>query len=219
MSIDNDTIVSAVSSLEIVGNEDGLIPAFGLYLTRHYADYYNRVSFAFLHAMERRGPEHAAKARADLIETGHVCGFNTMGGIMLSDEWEAVVEPMIETRQDWIRGIVGVINALGWGAWGIDHLDDHELKVSCANSYESNGYLRDYPERSAGGICFLATGVVSSLMNLIFHGDITTRPARTEEYYKQLFHEGDDRFVAVETACRAHGAPRCEWLARRAHSQ
>ncbi len=219
MAIDNSTIVRAVSSLEIVGNEDGLIPAFGLYLTRHYADYYNRISFAFLHAMERRGPEQAARARADLIETGHVCGFNTMGGIMLSDEWEAVVEPMIETRQDWICGIVGVINALGWGEWRIDHLHDHELKVSCANSYESDGYLRDYPERSAGGVCFLATGVVSSLMNLIFHGDITTRPARTEDYYKQLFHEGDDRFVAVETTCRAHGAPRCEWAARRAGSR
>jgi hypothetical protein len=142
-----------------------------------------------------------------------------MGGIMLSDEWEAVVEPMIETREDWVRGIVGVINALGWGRWTIEHLDDHELEVSCVNSYESDGYLRDYPKRSAGGVCFLATGVVSSLMNLIFHGDITTRPARTEEYYKQLFHEGDDRFVAVETSCRGHGAPRCEWVAKRAHSQ
>ena len=35
MSVDNDAIVRAVSGLTLQGNEDGLIPAFSLYLTRH----------------------------------------------------------------------------------------------------------------------------------------------------------------------------------------
>ncbi|HBQ13866.1 MAG TPA: hypothetical protein DEF51_22930, partial [Myxococcales bacterium] len=79
MSVDERAIVSAVSGLPLVGNEEGLIPAFGLYLTRHYADYYNRVSYAYLHAAHEQGPEAEKKAREALIEAGHVCAFNTFG--------------------------------------------------------------------------------------------------------------------------------------------
>ncbi len=215
MAIDSAKIVSAVSGLSLVGNEDGLIPAFGLYLTRHYADYYNRISFAFLHHMERADPGGFAKASRALVETGHICGFNTFGGIMLSQEWEAVVAPMIETREDWVLGMVAVVNALGWGRWETKALRAaEELHVTCSNSYESAGYLRDYPKRQSGGVCYLATGGVAAIMNLLYHGDVTTRPPRTEEYYKQIFAEGDNRFEGREIACRASGAPLCEWVAR-----
>ena len=221
--VDNDAIVKAVGTLPLAGNEEGLIPAFGLYLTRHYADYYNRVSFSFLHQKEAQGAEEGEKARLALVETGHVCGFNTFGGIMMSQEWDAVVKPMIDDRTDWVRGMVGVVNALGWGRWTIESLQagdsvesGEELTVSCANSYESEGYLRDYPKRDAGGSCFLATGGVCSIMNLLYHGDITERPPRTDVYYRTLFKEGDDRFIAKETQCRAHGADKCVWTAKRA---
>lgn len=221
MSVNERAIVEAVSTLPLVGNEEGLIPAFGLYLTRHFADYYNRVSFAYLHAKEREGAAAAKQAAADLVETGHVCGFNTFGGIMISQEWDAVVKPMIEGRSDWVRGIVSIVNALGWGVWRIEELragDDVSsgelLTVSCDNSYESTGYLRDYEKRAEGGCCFLATGGVAAIMNLLYQGDATAKPAYTEEYYRSLFHEGD-RFVARELECRAHGAARCVWTARR----
>jgi hypothetical protein len=225
MAIDSRAIIEAVGTLPLVGNEEGLIPGFGLYLTRHYADYYNRISFAYLHAKQREGEDAANAAVRDLVEAGHICGFNTFGGIMISQEWDAVVQPMIEGRPDWVRGMVSIVNALGWGVWEIDSLkagedteSGEELIVSCANSYESEGYLRDYPKRDAGGACFLATGGVCSIMNLLYHGDITSKPSGTEDFYKQIFHEGDNRFVAHETDCRAHGAERCTWVARRAQA-
>ena len=88
------------------------------------------------------------------------------------------------------------------------------MKVSIANSYESTGYLADYGPRAGGGVCFLATGGVAGIMNLLYHGDITKKPALDDKYYKHLFsHPG--HFSAEETACRAHGAPRCEFVARR----
>ncbi|MEQ9079295.1 MAG: hypothetical protein RLP09_35880 [Sandaracinaceae bacterium] len=215
MSVDERAIVSAVSGLPLVGNEEGLIPAFGLYLTRHYADYYNRVSYAYLHAAHEQGPEAEKKAREALIEAGHVCAFNTFGGIMLSQEWEAVVGPMLEGREDWVSGIVGVINALGWGRWHVEGLTpNEELRVAIDNTYESTGYLAEHGESKVGPVCFLATGGVAGIMNLIYHGDILARPALTQEYYAELF-EGSGRFVAEEVACRAAGAPRCELVARR----
>lgn len=215
MSIDESSIIAAVGSLPLLGNEEGLMPAFGLYLTRHYAEYYNRASFAYLLEAERMGGESADRARVALTEAGHVCAFNTFGGIMISQEWEAVVAPMIESRDDWVRGIVSVVNALGWGRWRVDTLSNDELRVSIENTYEADGYLALHGARTnPAGVCFLATGGVAGIMNLIHFGDITSKPALTPTYYREIF-EGDRRFFATETACRASGAPRCEFVARR----
>ncbi len=214
--IDHDGIVDAVSSLSLVGNEEGLIPAFGLYLTRHYAGYYNKVSFSYLHQAEKMGPEATTLARAALTESGHVCAFNTFGGIMLSQEWEAVVAPMIETREDWIRGMVAVVNAFGWGVWQVDALEGgKELRATVKNSYESTGYLDEYPLRtSEGGVCFLASASVAGLMNLLYHGDITKRPPLSRAYYRETF-AGKGRFVAEEVKCRSKGDASCEFVAIR----
>ena len=215
MAVDNDAVVKAVSGLQLIGNEEGLIPAFGLYLTRHYADYYNRISFEYLHQAESGSSDLSDRARDALVEAGHICAFNTFGGIMLSQEWDAVVGPMLETREDWVRGIVAVINALGWGVWKVDGITPNEqLEVSIANSYESEGYLSSYDARKSGGVCFLATGGVAGIMNLLYHGDITKRPSLDEAYYQALFG-GAGRFKARETECRAAGAAKCRFVAQR----
>lgn len=214
MSVDGKAVTQAVAGLPLAGNEEGLIPAFGLYLTRHYAPYYNSVSYSYLHHARDEGEESLAKARAALIEAGHVCAFNTFGGIMLSQEWEAVVGPMIDEHADWMHGIVAIVNALGWGSWRIDELSPDEMRISIANSYESTGYLGDHGHSEVGGVCFLACGGVAGLMNLLYHGDITTRPALTPDYYAELFGKNEG-FSARETACRAAGADRCEFIATR----
>lgn len=215
MAIRESEIIAAVASLQIAGNEEGLIPAFGLYLTRHYAGYYNRISFASYHRAEQRGAAAIARAYQALVRAGEVCAFNTFGGIMVSQEWEAVVAPMIESREDWVHGIVGVVNALGWGRWSVESLSPgRELKLSIASSYESTGYLEEFPRRESGGICFLATGGASGIMNLLYNGDISGRPALTPGYFEKVF-SAPERFVAREIACRASGAPRCEIVASR----
>lgn len=216
MSVDSQAVISAVSGLDLSGNEEGLIPAFGLYLTRHYADYYNKVSYAYLHAAEAEGAEATARARTSLVEAGQVCGFNTFGGIMLSQEWDAVVQPMIECREDWAHGITAVINCLGWGIWSIVSIDAKKLHVKVQDSYESVGYMRHHPKRQ-DGICFLATGGVSSIMNLLYNGDITRRPALTPAYFAEIFR-APQRFAAHEVACRAAGAPCCEFIAEHVHA-
>ena len=215
MSVDSQAVISAVSGLDLSGNEEGLIPAFGLYLTRHYANYYNRVSYAYLHAAEAEGAEPTTRARTSLVKAGEVCGFNTFGGIMLSQEWDAVVQPMIECREDWVHGITAVINCLGWGVWSVESIDPRRLHMKVRDSYESVGYMRDHAKRS-DGICFLATGGVSSIMNLLYNGDITRRPALTPAYFETVFG-APHRFAAREVACRAAGAPCCEFIAEHVH--
>ena len=215
MAVDEEAVVSALGTLPLVGNEEGLIPAFGLYLTRHYAEYYNAVSYDYLHAAHALGEEKVATARAALIEAGHTCAFHTFGGVMLSQEWEAVLGPMLESREDWVHGIVAVVNALGWGKWRVESFTaDEELRVSIANTYESTGYLDAHGQSEVGPVCFLATGGVAGIMNLIYHGDILAKPALTPAYYADLFG-GDGAFTGEEVACRAAGAARCEVVARR----
>jgi hypothetical protein len=212
MAIDEKSIVEAVSSIGFRGNEEGLIPAFGLHLTTHVADYYNRSSFAVARAMEGSGLEE--DARILLSEAGHVCAFNTFGGIMKSAEWDAVVRPMIETREDWILGMVAVINAFGWGRWTVlDLVPNERLHVRIDNAYEGAGWVRDYPI-GASPRCYLATGGVAGLMNLLYVGDITTQPELTEAYYTSLFRE-PGTFTADELLCTAKGDPHCEIVALR----
>jgi hypothetical protein len=214
MAIDERAVVTAVAGLGIAGNDEGLIPAFGLYLTRHMADYYNRISFAAARRLERASDEVSDDARLLLVEAGHVCAFNTFGGIMKSAEWDAVVMPMIEAREDWVRGMVAVVNAFGWGRWSIDELVPGErLEVRVEDSYEAAGWLRDYGVSKAPR-CYLASGGVAGLMNLVYMGDIMSRPELDEESYIKLFRTGD-HFVSEEVRCTAMGHPSCSIIARR----
>ncbi len=99
----------------------GSSPHSAVYLTHMYADYYNRISFAFEREMVAAAGSEGVKVAADLfIEAGHACAFNTMGG-NVGDfaEWDALVLPMLKTREDWLFGIVGCTNALGWGIWKV----------------------------------------------------------------------------------------------------
>lgn len=212
MAVDERAVVAAVSGLGIAGDDEGMIPAFGLYLTRHMTDYYNRISFAAARRIEATGLED--DARALLVEAGHVCAFNTFGGVMKSAEWDAVVRPMLETREDWLRGMVAVVNAFGWGRWSITELVANEsLSIAIDDSYEAAGWVRDYPP-SEHPRCYLACGGVAGLMNLLYVGDITAAPELDAAYYTAHFRGGDG-FAAREIACVAKGDPRCEIVATR----
>jgi len=205
-SVDREGITRAVAGMQLEGNAQGMIPAFGVYLTRMYADYYNRISFAFERNMVavsgREGIEVASRL---FIEAGHVCAFNTMGGIMISPEWDALVLPMLKTRQDWLFGIVACVNALGWGTWKVLDATQEAATFRIYNDYESLGYCSMYGTADHG-ISYLATGAAAGLMNLIYVGDIHKKPDLTPQFYDRLF-KGSGVFDAVMTSCQGKGDP------------
>ena len=213
--VNEEKIAEALETLPLGGNEEGLIPAFGVYLTRMYAGYYNRISYRFEKILQKKmGHGVQQLARPLLIEAGHVCAFNTFGGIMKSQEWEALVGPMLENREDWVRAIVVWVRTLGWGDWQIKQLvPGRKLTVTIEDSYESEGYLEMYG-CSTTPECYLATGAVAGIMNLLYHGDITLKPELTEAYYEELF-KSSGSFGSRETRCRSMGDPICEITAMR----
>ena len=202
-NIDEDGIVTALAGMDLSGNDDGLIPAFGVYLTRMYADYYNKISFRFEKEIVKHADAHDF-AKVLLTEAGHICGFNTMGGIMNSDEWYALIKPSCETKEDWMYGIIACINALGWGIWRVEELIPNEkMVIRVYQAYESLGHL-EWFGKSEYNNDYLVTGVAAALMNLIYLGDASTKPVYDKAYYASLF-SNEDCFKGEQTKCLAAG--------------
>lgn len=241
LHIDEAGIIAAVSGLPLFGNSEGLIPAFGVNLTRHYADYYNLVSFRFEQALEQALSTHRylgemlwyeypslffykdkfshlqgrELASTLLIEAGHICGFNTMGGIMRSDPWYQLIVPQLRDKNDWIAGIVACINALGWGVWRIFELIPNErLVIRAWHPYESLGHLRHFGPADHP-IDYLMVGIAASLMNLLYNADITTKPDLTLAFYYQV-NRSKQGFWGQQTACVAMGDAYSEVVVERA---
>ena len=213
--INEDKIVSAVSNLPLHGDDNGLIPAFGVYLTKIYGNYYNRVCYEFEREFNKTTDDIELRNASKflLIEAGHVCAFNTFGGIMTSPEWDAVVLPMIEKKEDWVYGMVAVINALGWGIWRIKELvPENKLVINIENSFESDYYISKYGSNATTSKCYLGIGATAGLMNLIYYGNIESHPTLDEKFYEQLFHTNSG-FKAEEILCRSKGDSLCELVA------
>lgn len=209
--VDEPAVLQALSGLDLSGNEEGLVPRFGVMLTHHFGNYYNLISFEFARRMRQRGTLPAAESL--LVDAGHHCAFHTFGGIMTSAEWDAVVRPMCKTREDWVAGISAVINALGWGVWRVQELSESRLVMRVYDDYESRGYLGAYGAADRP-VCYLATGGVAGIMNLVYAGDIASGPQLSAAYYEDVFNS-ELSFDARQTMCLASGDPYSEFVAER----
>jgi hypothetical protein len=208
-SVDREAVTRAVAGMPLPVNNEGLIPVFGVYATRMYADYYNRISYAFEQEMTTLAGREGVEVAANLfVEAGHVCGFYTMGGIMCSPEWDALVLPTLKTREDWFHGIFAWWNACGYGVGKVLDVSPTGATVRIYNDYESVGYSRMYGTADHG-IGYLVTGGIAGIMNLIYLGDIHTKPDLTPEFYDRLF-KGGRAYQARMTACQAMGDPYTE---------
>ncbi len=188
---------------------NGLIDAFGVYLTYLPADYYGKIAYRFEQALDQTGGLKGL-ARPLLVESGHICGFYTFGGIMTSDVWKTLVQPLLNSREDWVYGIISVINALGWGHWQIADLKaDERLLLHVYNSTEALSYRR-YFGMADTPKCYTAEGAASAIMNLIYKGDITDDPILDKTYYDAVFRS-HNAFHSRETKCVAKGDPYCEF--------
>lgn len=186
-NVDAQGIFEAVASLPLVGDQDGIIPAFGVYLTRHYANYYNRVSFELERKLVEKFGDQGRKVAAPLlIEAGRVCAFNTFGGIMSSTEWDALVRPQLKSPEDWVHGMLAIVNAFGWGRWSVTSVEEACAEFVIQDDYECAGYLAMYGQADHN-VAYLAHGGVLGLMVLVYTGDIAAKPELSEDYYTSIF--------------------------------
>ena len=197
MAIDVSKIINAVMEGSKIRDSKGIIPLFGVYLSLFSVHYYNRISFNF---EKKMGDQRQTEAEALLIEAAQECGYATFHGIRNSWEWEQVVSPMIETREDQILGFTAVAVAFGWGDLEVKKLiPEEKLVIQVTDSYEARGYLGDYGLAKSGK-CYMLRGVAGAFMDLIYGSD---------------YPDGLYAFSADESHCRARGDTYCEFLVRK----
>ena len=199
MQNDGTKIIHAVMEGSQIRESKGIIPLFGVYLSLFPVQYYNTLSFEF---EQKLGKSHSAKTL--LIKAAQECGYATFQGIRNSWEWEEIVSPMIEKKEDQISGFAAVAVAFGWGDLEVKEiLPEKKLRIRVSDSYEASGYLERYGAATSGK-CYMLRGVTAAFMDLIYGGD---------------YPDGCFDFTAEETLCRAKGDPYCEFVAGKSFNQ
>lgn len=171
----------------MVGNEDGLIPAFGVYIVRNQSDYVNRLQFEFVKEMTAVAGDYGVTLAGELLmEAGHACGFFTYGGIMTSKEWEGAVKPYLKTKEDWIKGLAALVNTMGWGYHTAVELSEKKAVFRNYNDFEDLSHMRLYGE-SAYPVHWANSGGFTGLMQLVYNTDLVTgERINTEEGFREM---------------------------------
>ena len=199
MAIDGTKIIHAVMEGSQIRESKGIIPLFGVYLSMFSAQYYNTLSYEFEQMLGKD-----AEARALLIAAAQECGYATFQGIRNSWEWDEIVSPMIDRKEDQIAGFAAVAVAFGWGDLDVvEIIPNFELRLRVKDSYEASGYLEHYG-RADSGKCYMLRGVTAAFMDLIYGVD---------------YPDGCFEYTAEEPLCRAKGDHCCEFVARKSSRQ
>ena len=196
MAIDGGKIIHAVMEGSRIRESKGIIPLFGVYLSIFSVQYYNRLSYGF---EKKLGAHRESEAEALLVEAAQECGYATFQGIRNSWEWDEIVKPMIERKEDQIEGFTAVAVAFGWGDLTVKELiPEKKLVIQVSDSYEAGGYLDGYGLAKSSK-CYMLRGVTGAFMDLLYGED---------------YPDGCFTFLAEEQLCRAKGDAYCEFIAR-----
>ena len=171
MAIDRKLVIDELSKLEVRGNESGLIPGFGVFIQQLPAEIWT----LFSERLTRSVPDEMVEtAEWLLVNAAHECGYHTGYGIITSEEWDAVVGPMIEkVPEDILHGAFAVLTALGWGQAEIHELIPGERMVVRAYDYYEADVVKYGKSKKPSA--YTLTGVCAAFMDLAYGGayDIT----------------------------------------------
>lgn len=112
MSIDRNQVVAGFTRTQVGEDEDGLIAAFGIPLTRLPADLWHVFAARLLDAV---GAEIAADAEELLADSAQQSGYHLGYGILTSAAWrEAVAPSLARLPDDLLEGACLAFAACGW---------------------------------------------------------------------------------------------------------
>jgi hypothetical protein len=222
MSIGEDKIINNIVNLDIYGNEYGKIKHFGKNICRNNYDYFKSVFFSLDEYLNNiiTLKKDEKPSYPIMEELGKKISFFLLTDIMTSTTWKINVLPMINSKDDWILGIISIINSLGIGKWKIrEFLSEEKLIIDIYDSFEIFYYkekkidLDNYkPE------FYFSIGLATSIMSLIYDTDITKQDKF--EYNMNLFDEcfdKSDAFFGKEVRFSSENYDYCEIIVERKH--
>jgi hypothetical protein len=156
MTVMRDDVVKALAKIEVKGNEDGLIPAFGVLVNQLPVTFWNLFAERMIAAASA---DRHAELEAGLVRCAYECGYHTGYGIINSPEFASVVMPMVtEGARDVLRGAFAVFTAWGWAKSGITQIRDGEkMTIRAVDYYEADSGgkgLRAYMIRGVSAAFF-----------------------------------------------------------------
>jgi CRISPR/Cas system CSM-associated protein Csm2 small subunit len=160
MTVQRDVVVKQLAELEVQGDEEGLIPAFNVMVNLLPVSFWNMFTERIIEAtpVERRKEVEDA-----LVECALVCGYNTGYGIITSEEFKSVVDPMVtDGAKDILRGAYAVFTAWGWAKSGIVQIKEGERMVVRGQDYYESDFKPDYLS------AFMIRGVSSAFFDLAY---------------------------------------------------
>jgi hypothetical protein len=167
MAIDRKRVIESLSKLEIVGNDEGLIPGFNVFVQQLPAAFWN----SFAERLTRSvSPDQREAAEWLLVNAAHECGYHTGYGIITSEEWKAAVEPMIEKApEDVLHGAFAVFTAWGWAKAEIVNLFPAEkMVVRAYDYYEADVVGYGSSDKMSA---YMIRGVCAAFMDLAYGGE------------------------------------------------
>jgi hypothetical protein len=201
MAIDRKQIIEAMSKIELVGNEEGLIPACNVLVNQLPSNLWNGFAEKLTMHVE---DDLLEAAETLLVNAAHECGYHTGYGIITSEEWKAIVAPMVEkVPEDILHGAFAVFTAWGWAKSEIVELVPGEkMVVRAYNYYESD--VANYGA-SRKKSAYMIRGVCAAFMDLAYGGP-----------YDPAGKTGINTFQCVQTKGRECGDEYGEFIVTRA---
>ncbi len=171
----------------IESDERGLVQGFGVYVTRHLANYYDQTAYDTIHMIEREKPRVTEVIEELFGESGHVCVFYTCGGILASPEWEALVGPPENDPESIVVSCTAIARGLGFGHWSIAEMVPGErLVLQASSNYEAPFYRERYG-KSEKPRCYFFANAARAFMQLAHKVDWQERPQLDDALYQSLF--------------------------------
>jgi hypothetical protein len=112
MSDDRKRVAAGFTRIQVGEDEDGLIAAFGIPLTRLPADLWHGFAVRLLDAV---GEDLETDAEELLVDSAQESGYHLGYGILTSDAWlESVAPYLVRLPDDLLAGACAAFAACGW---------------------------------------------------------------------------------------------------------
>lgn len=153
-----------MSQVAVAGNNEGLIPAFGVMVNQLPSTMWNNFAELITHTVSE---DLLEPAQFLLMNAANECGYHTGYGIITSEEWNAVVAPMIENApEDVLHGAFAVFTAWGWAKSEIVELVPKKKMVVRAYDYYESDVVKYGKSKMMSA--YMIQGVAAAFMDLAY---------------------------------------------------
>jgi hypothetical protein len=167
MAIDRKKIIDQMSQINVLPDDNGIINSFNVLVTQFPTTFWN----SFAERLTSKTSDDLLEAKEYLLyNAAHVCGYHTGYGIITSDEWKAVVGPMIEKMpEDVLHGAYAVFTAWGWADSEIvEIIPGEKMVVRAYDYYEADVISYGSSTKMSA---YMIAGVSAAFMELAYCGE------------------------------------------------